>query len=351
MWFGALETHFGGGREMIRAYAAHDSRGRLGLFEFEAGALGPDQVEIDVSYCGICYSDLSMLRNHWQMTTYPFVPGHEVTGRVVAVGDNVKHLRVGQNVGLGWFSGSCMTCPQCMSGNHNLCATAEQTVVGRYGGFAEKVRCQAAWAIPLPAGLDMAKTGPLFCGGVTVFAPIVQFGVKPTDRVGVIGIGGLGHLAVQFLNKWGCEVVAFTSSASKAEEARRMGAHRVVDSRSDGELGKLAGSLNFLLCTVNAPLNWEAYLAALAPNGRLHVVGAVPEPIPVSVFSLLVGQKSLSASPVGSPSATAKMLEFCARHDIAPVTEQFPMSEANEALAHLDSGKARYRVVLKNDFS
>jgi len=335
---------------MIHAYAAHDPGGKLGRFEFDPGALGPDQVEIDVAYCGICYSDLSMLRNHWQMTTYPFVPGHEVTGRIMAMGENVKHLRVGQNVGLGWFSRSCMTCPQCMSGDHNLCANAEQTVVGRFGGFAEKVRCHAAWAIPLPAELDMAKAGPLFCGGVTVFTPIVQFGVKPTDRVGVIGIGGLGHLALQFLNKWGCEVVAFTSSDSKADEARRMGAHRVVNSRSDDELGKLAGSLDFLLCTANAPLNWDAYVAALAPKGRLHVVGAVPEPIPVNVFALLVGQKSLSASPVGSPETTAKMLAFCARHAIAPVTEVFPMSKVNEAVAHLESGKARYRVVLKNDF-
>jgi len=335
---------------MIHAYAAHDPGGKLGPFEFVSEALGPDQVEIDVAYCGICYSDLSMLRNHWQMTTYPFVPGHEVAGKIAATGQNVKHLQVGQNVGLGWFSGSCMTCPQCMSGDHNLCAKAEQTVVGRFGGFAEKVRCHAAWAIPLPDELDMAKAGPLFCGGVTVFTPIVQFGVKPTDRVGVIGIGGLGHLALQFLNKWGCEVVAFTSSDSKADEARRMGAHRVVNSLSVDELSKLAGSLNFLLCTVNARLNWDAYVAMLAPKGRLHVVGAVPEPIPVSVFALLTGQKSISASPVGSPETTAKMLEFCARHAIAPVTEVFPMSKVNEAVAHLESGKARYRVVLKNDF-
>jgi len=157
-------------------------------------------------------------------------------------------------------------------------------------------------------------------------------------------------MAIQFLAKWGCEVVAFTSSKAKKEEARRMGAHKALDSRDDATLSELAGSLDFLLCTANVPLNWEAYLATLGPKGRLHVVGAVMEPIPVSVFSLLVGQKSISASPVGSPDVTAKMLEFCARHGIAPIVEEFPMSKVNEAMAHLESGKARYRIVLKNDF-
>ena len=335
---------------MIKAYVAREPGGMLERFEFDPGPLAPDQVEIDVAYCGICYSDYSMLHNHWQMTSYPFVPGHEAAGRIAAVGKDVKHLRVGQAVGLGWNSGSCMTCPQCMSGNHNLCASGEGTIVGRYGAFANKVRCHAAWAIPIPDGLDLSKAGPLFCGGITVFNPIVQFGVKPTDRVGVIGVGGLGHMAIQFLAKWGCEVVAFTSSKAKKEEARRMGAHKALDSRDDATLSELAGSLDFLLCTANVPLNWEAYLATLGPKGRLHVVGAVMEPIPVSVFSLLVGQKSISASPVGSPDVTAKMLEFCARHGIAPIVEEFPMSKVNEAMAHLESGKARYRIVLKNDF-
>lgn len=335
---------------MFHAYAAQDSAGELKPFDYDPGELRPDQVEISVDYCGICYSDLSMLRNNWQMTTYPFVPGHEVAGRIDEVGENVKGLKEGQRVGLGWYSQSCMTCPQCLSGDHNLCGTAEQTIVGRYGGFADRVRCHHGWAIPLPQDLDISKAGPLFCGGITVFNPIVQFGVRPTDRVGVIGIGGLGHLALQFLNKWGCDVTAFTSSDSKVEEALRMGAHHTVDSRSDNDLGKLAGSLDFIICTVNAPLNWDAYFGALAPRGRLHIVGAVPEPIPVGVMSLLMGQKSLSASPLGSPATIGKMLGFCARHGIEAVTEEFPMSKANEAIEHLAAGKARYRLVLKNDF-
>lgn len=334
---------------MIHAYAATAAKGDLKPFEFDPGPLGDGQVEIAVTHCGICHSDLSMLDNDWGMSAYPFVPGHEVAGTIAAVGHGVTHLKVGDRVGLGWFAGSCTTCRQCMTGNHNLCPTAEQTIVGRFGGFADRVRAQAAWATPIPAGLDPAKVGPLFCGGVTVFNPILEFGVLPTHRVGVVGIGGLGHLALQFLNKWGCEVIAFSSSAGKSDEAKKLGAHRVVNSRDDAAMAALAGSLDFVLVTANAALNWPAFTAALAPKGRLHFVGAVLEPIPVAVFPLILGQKSLSGSPLGSPATTAVMLEFCARHGIAPVTETFPLSKVNDALAHLRAGKARYRIVLEND--
>jgi uncharacterized zinc-type alcohol dehydrogenase-like protein len=334
---------------MIRAYAALNPGARLERFDYDPGPLAPDQVEIDVAACGICHSDLSMLDNEWQMTAYPLVPGHEVIGTVAARGESVSTVAVGDLVGLGWYSGSCMTCRQCMSGDHNLCAGIEATIVGRYGGFADKVRCKAEWAIPLPPKLDPAKAGPLFCGGITVFNPIVEHGVKPTDRVGVIGIGGLGHLALQFLAKWGCEVTAFTSTESKADEARRMGAHHVVSSRDPSALQAIAGSLDLILSTVNADLDWNAYLAALGPKGRLHTVGAVPSPIPVPAFGLIPGQKSVSGSPLGSPATTALMLDFCARHGIEAVTEHFPLSKVNEAFDHLRAGKARYRIVLDND--
>jgi uncharacterized zinc-type alcohol dehydrogenase-like protein len=335
----------------VRAFAAVSADEPLKPFEYETGALGAEEVEIDVQYCGICHSDLSMIENQWQMTEFPLVPGHEVAGKIVAVGDSVKHLKVGDRVGLGWFSKSCKVCPSCMSGNHNLCASNEQTIVGRFGGFADKVRCHWNWAVPLPDELDAKSAGPLFCGGITVFNPIVQFGINPTDRVGVVGIGGLGHMAVQFLSKWGCHVTALTSSANKADEARRFGAREVIDSRSAAALEAAAGSFDFLLATANVTLNWPLYLNMLGPKGRLHFVGAVMEPIPVPVFGLLIRQLSVSASPLGSPATTAKMLEFCKRHDIAPQIETFPMSKVNEALEHLKSGEARYRIVLENDFS
>ena len=335
----------------IKAYAATAANSPLEYYEFDAGPLGDEHVEIAVSHCGICHSDLSMLQNDWGMSGYPLVAGHEVVGKVLAVGPYAKRVEVGQTVGLGWYSESCMCCHQCLSGNHNLCGTVQSTIVGRHGGFAEKVRAHWGWATPLPAEIDPAKAGPLFCGGITVFNPIVQYGVQPTDRVGVVGIGGLGHMALKFLNAWGCEVTAFTSSESKREEARQLGAHHVVNSRDDADLKRIAGSLDFILSTVNVSLDWQAMMNALAPKGRLHTVGAVDKPISLAAFPLLSGQKSLSGSPLGSPATTATMLDFCARHGIAPTTEFFPMSKINEAIEHLRSGKARYRVVLKNDFA
>lgn len=336
--------------DTIKAWAALEAGKPLEPFEYEPGPLGDEQVEIKVDWCGICHSDLSMIGNDWGMTQYPLVPGHEASGTIAAVGDHVKGVKVGQRVGLGWMSGSCMHCPQCMSGNHNLCPSADQTIVGRNGAFADRVRCHWSWAIPIPDGLDPAKVGPLFCGGITVFNPIIQCNVQPTDRVGVIGIGGLGHLALQFLNKWGCEVYAFTSSESKTEEAKKLGAHGVINSRDKSSMEKVAGSLDFVLSTVAVDLDWEAIFSTLAPKGRLHTVGVVPQPIPVPAFTLIGQQKSVSGTPLGSPYNTSVMLDFCARHGIAPITESYKMSQVNDALEHLESGKARYRIVLENDF-
>jgi len=315
--------------------------------EFDAGELRPEQVQLKVESCGVCHSDLSMVDNEWGMTRYPLVPGHEVVGIVEALGEQAKGLSIGDRVGLGWFSGSCLSCQPCLSGRQHLCSKGEQTIVGRHGGFADRVRANWEWAIPLPEKLDPATAGPLFCGGITVFAPITDFNIKPTDRVGVIGIGGLGHMALQFLNKWGCEVTAFSSSPSKADEARALGAHHVVGTRDQAALKKLAGSLDFILVTANVALDWDLFIQALAPDGRLHFVGAVLEPVPVSAFSLIGGRKSISGSPLGSPATVTKMLDFCARHSIAPVTETFPMTEVNEALDHLRAGKARHRIILK----
>ena len=183
-----------------------------------------------------------------------------------------------------------------------------------------------------------------------MFNPMVQFGVKPTDRVGVIGLGGLGHLALQFLDKWGCEVTAFSSHPEKSDELRKLGADEIVNSRDAEAIGQVAGKFDFIISTVNVPLDWDAYLNALAPRGRLHTVGAVLEPIPVPAFSLIGAQRSISGSTVGSPATTLDMINFCARHDIAPVTETFPMSKVNDALEHLRAGKARYRIILEADF-
>ncbi len=334
----------------VRAWAAKAAKGRLERFDYDAGPLGPEDVDVAVDYCGVCHSDLSMIDNEWGFSGYPLVAGHEVVGRVVAVGAGVKGLAIGQRVGVGWTSASCMHCGSCLGGDQHLCGTARPTIVGHHGGFADRVRAHWAWTIPLPEGMRPEAAGPLFCGGITVFTPLLDYGIRPTDRVGVVGIGGLGHMAVRFARAWGCEVTAFTSSAAKYDEARSLGAHRVVSSTDSKAIAALAGSLDLIIVTANVRLDWSALIAALGPRGRLHVVGAVLEPIPVFAFSLLPGQKQISGSPTGSPTGIAKMLAFCARHGIEPMIESFPMRRIDDALDHLRAGKARYRVVLTNDF-
>lgn len=331
----------------VNAWAAQEPKGKLEKFEYKLGDIGAGQVDIDVTSCGICHSDVSMINNDWRNASYPLVPGHEVIGKVSALGAGVTHLSVGDTVGVGWMSGSCLTCNTCMSGSHHHCRNGQATIVGHHGGFADKVRAQAAWAIKLPDDLDALKAGPLFCGGVTVFTPIIDYGIQPTDKVAVIGIGGLGHLALKFLAAWGCEVTAFTTSMDKEAELKELGAHKVVNTRDEDALKKLRGQYDAVISTVNVALPWGKYMAALAPRGRLITVGMVTEPMDIRAGQLITGQKSVGGSDTGSPAMIAKMLEFCARHDILPETEVYPMAEVNDAIARLKSGKARYRVVLE----
>jgi len=320
------------------------------VFEtLDPGPLGDEEIEVAVEHCGLCHSDLSVFNNDWGVSQFPAVLGHEIVGRITALGPNTKARRVGQRVGVGWFSGSDMHCRQCLSGNHHLCPQAQATIIGHRGGFASHVRANWAWTLPLPEKLNFADAGPLLCGGITVFSPLMMH-AKPTDRVGIIGIGGLGHMAVKFAAAYGCDVTAFTSSESKFDEARGFGASHVVSSKDSDAIKKLAGSFDLLISTVNVKLDWDAMINSLAPNGRLHVVGAVLEPIPVSAFSLILQQRAVSGSPTGSPVAIETMLDFAARHDIAPQTEHYPMSRINDAFARLESGKARYRIVLDADF-
>ncbi len=332
---------------MIKAYAVHEANGKLEPFEYEPSSLGDNEVEIDVMYCGICHSDLSMINNEWGMSRYPLVPGHEVVGTVLQVGDKVRHLQVGQAVGLGWHSAYCGDCSPCNTGDHNLCGTAQGTIIGHHGGFADKVRAQAKAVVAIPEGVDLESAGPLFCGGITVFNPLIQFQIKPTDKVAVVGIGGLGHIALQFLNAWGCEVTAFTSSEAKKKEALELGAHRTLNSRSKEALQDAEGEFDLILSTVNVKLDWNLYLNTLRAKGRLHFVGATLEPLDIGAFSLIGAQRSVSGSPVGSPETIATMLDFANRHDVKPVVEVFPMDQVNEAIARLESGEARYRIVLK----
>ncbi len=334
---------------LIDAWVAPGTRQKMVRQQIDLGPLGAEEVEVRVEHCGICHSDLSVLNDEWGMSTYPAVLGHEVVGTVAAVGSAAKGLKVGQRVGIGWTAGSCMHCRPCKSGDNQLCAEAVPTIVGHRGGFATRVRAHWAWTLPLPENLPAADAGPLLCGGITVFNPIAMY-AHPTDRVGVVGIGGLGHMGVKFAAAYGCEVTAFTSSDKKFDEARGFGAHRVVSTRDSEAVKKIAKSLDLLVVTTNVPLDWPAMLGTLAPEGRMHVVGAVLEPIPVPIIPVIFGQQCVSGSPTGSPVAIEKMLAFAARHKVLPTTEHFPMSRINEAFEHLEAGKARYRIVLDADF-
>lgn len=333
---------------MFNAYAAMDAGQPLEAYQYDPGTLAANQVEIEVENCGLCHSDLSMIDNEWGLSSYPLIGGHEVIGVIRETGSAVTHLKTGERVGLGWFKGFCHHCPACEQGDPNLCAESAMTIVGHHGGFADRVRADADAVVALPDGLDPLSAGPMFCGGITVFNPLVQFDIPATAKVGVIGIGGLGHIALQFLNAWGCEVTAFTSSEAKHQEALELGAHQTINSRDEQAVAEAAGYFDLIISTVAVHLDWNLYLTTLAPKGRLHFVGATTEPLDINVFNLLMQQRSISGTPSGSPATIRKMLEFARRHEIAPVIERFAMTDINHALDHLRAGKARYRIVLEN---
>ena len=304
---------------------------------------GADELVLEVLHCGLCHSDLSMIDNSWGISQYPLVPGHEVVGRVVSVGAGVDSSVIGQIRGLGWISGSCFRCDQCLAGTSNLCPSLEATIVGRQGGLASHVKAHQDWTIVLPKGMDPAVAGPLFCGGITVFAPLLDEQVSPMAHVAVVGIGGLGHMALQFAKAWGCEVTALTTDLTKAHEARGFGAHNVMLLE---ELPALAGRFDLVINTANQPLDWSAVMGSLAPRGRLHQLGAVLQPIQVGAFDLISFRRSITGSPTSSPGSLRKMMEFCVRHAIKPQVEHLPFDQVNQAIERLHRGDVRYRFVL-----
>ncbi|WP_444944189.1 NAD(P)-dependent alcohol dehydrogenase [Microbulbifer sp. ZKSA006] len=332
----------------INAYAVLEAGGPFKSYQLELGELGATEVELEIMYCGICHSDLSMIENEWGNGQYPMIAGHEIIGRITAVGEQVTHLKKETVVGLGWNSGYCKTCHTCRTGDFNLCKEAKFTILTN-GGFADKVRADVSSLVVIPDGVDPVSAGPLLCAGITVFNPLVQFDVKPTDKVAVIGIGGLGHLALKFFNAWGCEVTAFTSSEEKRKEALSLGAHKTLNSRDPLDIEAATTNFDFILSTVNANLDWDLYIQTLKPRGRLHFVGTVPNPIQFTLFPLIFFQRSISASPAGSPGTMETMLEFVAHHQIRPEVEIFPMSQIEAAFEHLRSGKARYRIILSRE--
>lgn len=337
---------------IIRSYAALEPGQPLQPYDYDAGELKAHEVEVKVEYCGVCHSDLSMIDNEWGGAKYPLIAGHEVIGTITQLGSEARGLEVGQRVGIGWTADSCQHCDCCIGGKQVLCQNGTTaTIVGHAGGFAETVRAGWQWVIPVPDDLNPEVAGPLLCGGITVFDPLLRHNIQGVHKVGVIGIGGLGHIAIKLAKAWGCEVTAFSSSPDKTQEILDMGAHQVINSRDKDQLKALRGQFDLIINTINVSLDWMPYFAALAPEGKFHTVGVVLEPLAVPAGVLIGGAKVVTGSPTGSPLALRQLLRFAARTQVEPTVEVFPMSHINEAIQHLRDGKARYRVVLKADFA
>ncbi|MGE5626362.1 MAG: NAD(P)-dependent alcohol dehydrogenase [Bacillota bacterium] len=332
----------------ISAWAASKARSPLTAFRYEPAPLGPRDVEIRISHCGICHSDLHLINDDWGVSRYPLVPGHEIVGTVTGLGSGVSHLKVGQRVGVGWQRSACGECEYCRRGDDNLCAKTEATCVGHHGGFAAAIVTDGRFAFPIPDALESALAAPLLCAGVTVFSPLARHGVGPGMRVGIVGIGGLGHIAVQFAAKLGAAVMALSSTAAKAEDAHRLGAAEFLDTSDSGALQKARRSLDYILSTVNVDLPWGEYLKLLRPNGTLCFVGATPGNLGIRPGELLSGQRTLTGSTIGGRRSMTEMLSFAAEHQVRPRIEAMPMGEVNTALQRVAANQARFRMVLEN---
>ena len=331
----------------INAYAATEAKGSLKPFAFDSKPIKENEVLIKVTHCGICHTDIHFLDNDMNFTQYPFVPGHEVVGLVEELGSGVTNLKKGQRVGIGWQLDSCLECEWCQSGQENLCQNSKATIIGNYGGFSEYLVADKRFAFLIPKEISSESAAPMLCGGITVYSPMKLYNIKPHHKVGVIGIGGLGHFALQFANAYGCEVTAFSTSTNKEDEAKSLGAHNFVNSKDADQMQKVAGKFDYIISTVSGDTDWMPYFNALRPNGRLNFVGISMGNVSVPVTGLVLGQKQISGSMIGGRSVINEMLEFSARNGINAMTEVMPFEKVNEAMKKVRDNKARYRMVLK----
>lgn len=329
----------------IHAYAAPSANVPLEPFTYEEKGLAPFDADIEISHCGVCHSDLHLVDGDWGDRGFPLVPGHEIIGTVKAVGSAVDESLIGKRVGVGWQRGSCLSCDWCISGQEELCSKSVATCVGNYGGFAERVILDSRFAHIIPDDLDSENAAPLLCAGITVYSPLMRYATS-TSRVGVMGIGGLGHLALQYANKMGCEVTAFSSSEAKKDEAMELGAHHFVNGRDDDAMKKARQTCDVIIATAPANLDWSKYIQALRPNGTLCFVAIPGEPISVKIGQILPN-KQVAGSSIGGRHAMREMLDFSTRHHIVAWTEKLPMDSVNTALDRLRENDVRYRFVLE----
>lgn len=334
----------------FHAYAVLNPGESLKPWEYEPPSLSREDVEIRVTHNGLCHTDLHMRDNDWNVSQFPLVPGHEVVGEVTAIGSMVKTLKVGDRVGVGWIRNACRVCDHCLRGEENICRRGYTgLIVGNHGGFADRLRVPADFTYKIPDALDSASAAPLLCAGITVYTPLRTHIAYPGMKVGVIGIGGLGHLALKFARAMGAEVTAFSSSSSKEAEAMAFGAHHFQCWGATNEMQALAGRFDLILCTVSGVTDWDAAFELLANNGKLCFVGLPVSSLNVPLLPLSFGQKSVVGSVVGGRRFMQEMLEFAAIHQIKPMVEIMHLSQVNEAMKKLAANQVRYRIVLVSD--
>jgi alcohol dehydrogenase (NADP+) len=341
-----------------KAYGAQSAASGLVPVTIRRRAPRPQDVQIEILYCGVCHSDLHQVRNEWENmmpTVYPCVPGHEIVGRVVKAGSAVKKFKEGDLAAVGCMVDSDRVCPNCRAGNEHFCDSmptftynAEDKHLGgvTYGGYSDSIVVDEAFILRVPEKLDPAASAPLLCAGITTYSPLRHWNVRKGQKVGIVGLGGLGHMGVKFAHAFGAHVVLFTTSANKTADALRLGAHEVVVSKNEAEMQKHLGSFDFILDTVSAEHNLNAYLDLLKLDGTLTLVGASPTPLPVTVGSLLFRRRQLAGSLIGGIRETQEMLDFCAEHGIAADIERIRIQQINEAYERLLRSDVKYRFVI-----
>jgi len=339
----------------VPAYAAHSASAPLAPFTVDRREPGPGDVQMEILFCGVCHSDIHQVRDEWGGARFPMVPGHEIVGRVTRVGQGVTRFKVGDLAGVGCMVDSCGKCDPCRRGTEQFCTqgpafTYNGTEMDRktptYGGYSTQVVVRESFTLRIPAGLDPAGAAPLLCAGITTYSPLRQWGVKAGQRVGVVGLGGLGHMAVKLAKSMGAEVTLFSTSASKQADAQRLGASHFVLTRAPEALKPLAGRFDFLLDTVSAPHDVQAFLALLRPGGAMVLVGAPPEPMKIGAFSLIGGNKRLAGSLIGGIPETQEMLDHCGKHGIVSDVEIIPIQSINEAYERTLKSDVKYRFVI-----
>lgn len=339
----------------IKAYAAKSAADQLVPFSIDRREPKPTDVQIDILYCGVCHSDLHQARNEWHNTIYPCVPGHEIVGRVVKVGKDVKKFKEGDFAAVGCMVDSCRSCPQCKAGLEQYCdqfptftynGQDKHTGGITFGGYSEKIVVDQSFVLKVNPKANLAATAPLLCAGITTYSPLRHWKVGPNKKVGIVGLGGLGHIGVKLARAMGAHVVLFTTSPEKVEDGKRLGAHEVVVSKDTSAMEKQGKSFDFILDAVSAQHDLNAYISLLKLDGTMCLVGAPEQPLPIAAFNMILPRRNFSGSAIGGIAETQEMLDFCAEWNIVSDIEMIKIQDINTAYERLLKGDVRYRFVI-----